>query len=370
MRICRVSQTSPTDRNNGKGLHCYHVSNLMEYPTLVLTKNYSDEKYWEYNNHVNLKKINYYQYPFPKENNITFSYFLAALSYVVGQLTFSLKSIRSLLSFKPNIVHLQSPHAIGIGIFCKIIFKSKLVITFHGSDLRRIKKNRLFLLALRFADRLLYVDKNMNRDLNNYFSSEILVHTPSGIDLDFYTPLNLPRKKQIVTVGNLRWQKDHETLIKAFSIFLKTNPKYNLLIIGEGEERNKIMKLAKELCIKENVKLVGRKNQDEVLKELNNSKFFVLSSITEGMPKALIEALATNTPAVVTNVGSCKSIIKGAGYCVEPSDPIELSQAMIKIIDDKEKYKQFSYQARKNVKDYSWKSLAALINSIFLSLKP
>ena len=67
MKICRVSQTSPTDSNNGKGLHCFHVSNLMEYPTLVLTKNYKDEKYWEYKNHVKLK-INYFQYPFPKEN--------------------------------------------------------------------------------------------------------------------------------------------------------------------------------------------------------------------------------------------------------------------------------------------------------------
>tara|TARA_B100001093_G_C26724111_1_gene969141 strand:- start:36 stop:1133 length:1098 start_codon:yes stop_codon:yes gene_type:complete len=364
-----VSQTSPTDSNNGKGLHCYHVSNLMKYPTLVLTKNYKDEKYWQYNKHVTLKKIDYFQFPFPKENKISYKYILAISSYVVGQITFFLKSIGSLLKFKPNIIHLQSPHAIGIGIFCKIFFKSKLIITFHGSDLKRIRKNKIFLSMLRSADRLLYVDKNMIEDLTNYFPTEILIHTPSGIDIEFYIPLNLPRKKQIITVGNLRWQKDHETLIKAFSIFLKTYPEYRLLIVGEGDKRDSLMSLAKKLCITEKVNLSGRKNQKQVLTELNESKFFVLSSVTEGMPKALIEALATNTPAVVTNVGSCKSITKGAGYSVEPSDPISLSQAMIKMIDNELRYEEFSLQARRNVSEYSWKNLAGRINNTFLDLK-
>lgn len=370
MKICRVSQTSPTDSNNGKGLHCYNVSNLMKYPTLVLTKNYRDEKYWEYKKHVTLKKIDYFQYPFPRENKISYKYILAILSYVTGQITFCFKSIGSLLRFKPNIVHLQSPHAIGIGILCKIIFKSKLVITFHGSDLRRIRKNKMFLLILKSADRLLYVDKNMATTLTNYFPIEILTHTPSGIDIDFYTPLNLPRKKQIITVGNLRWQKDHETLIEAFNIFLKTHPEYQLLIIGEGDQRIKLMNLVKKLCITDKVNLCGRKNQNQVLTELNSSKFFVLSSITEGMPKALIEALATNTPAVVTDVGSCKSIIKGAGYSVEPSNPAKLSQAMTRMIENEIQYKEFSLQARINVRDHSWKNLADRVNNTFLGLKP
>jgi glycosyltransferase involved in cell wall biosynthesis len=370
LKICRVSQTSPTDNNNGKGLHCYHVSNLMEYPTLVLTKNYEDEKYWEYKNHVTLKKINYFQFPFPKENKIAYNYILAILSYIIGQITFFFKSIDSLIRFKPNIVHLQSPHAILIGIFCKLAFKSKLVITFHGSDLRRIKKNKIFLLILRCADRLLYVDKNMSQALINYFPKEILIHTPSGIDIDFYIPLNLPRKKQIITVGNLRWQKDHETLIKAFKLFLKTYPDYQLLIVGEGDQREKLMDLAKKLYISDKINLSGRKNQDQVLAELNCSKFFVLSSVTEGMPKALIEALATNTPTVVTNVGSCKTISKGAGYSIEPSDHIELSQAMIKMIADEVKYKQFLIQGRMNVIDYSWKSLAEKVHNTFINLKP
>ena len=272
------------------------------------------------------------------------------------------------MKFKPNIVHLQSPHAIGIGVFCKIMFRSKIIITFHGSDLRRIKKNKIFLLLLKCADRLLYVDKNMSKTLTNYFSKEIIIHTPSGIDLDFFLPLNLPRRNQIVTIGNLRWQKDHETLIKAFNIFLETYPEYQLLIIGDGGEKSRLVELTKKLCIDDKVNLSGRKNQDQVLKELNNSKFFVLSSVTEGMPKALIEALATNTPAVVTNVGSCRSIIEGAGYCVEPSNPIELSKAMIKMIENEKQYEEFLLQARKNVKDYSWKSLAKRINNTFLSL--
>lgn len=370
MKICRVSQTSPSDSNNGKGLHCYHVSNLMKHPTLVLTKKYKDEKYWKYKKHVNLKKIDYYQFPFPKENKISLKYILALLTYITGQLTFFLKSVKSLVRFKPDIVHLQSPHAIVVGIFCKIAFKSKLVITFHGSDLRRIKKNKIFLSMLGYSDRLLYVDKNMHKELINHFSLESLTHTPSGIDIDFYTPLNLPRKKQIISIGNLRWQKDHETLIKAFNIFLKRYPDYELLIVGEGDQRNKLTDLSKRLSISDKVLLTGRKKKEQILKELNNSKFFVLSSVTEGMPKALIEALATNTPVVVTNVGSCKIVSKNAGYCVEPSNPEELSLAMIKMVEDEKKYKAFEFMARKSVQDFSWNSLAEKINNTFLDLMP
>ena len=171
-------------------------------------------------------------------------------------------------------------------------------------------------------------------------------------------------------MGNLRWQKDHETLIKAFHIFLQTYPEYQLLIVGEGDQREKLMDLAKKLFIADKVNLSGRKNQDQILADLNCSKFFVLSSVTEGMPKALIEALATNTPAVVTDVGSCKAISKGAGYSVQPSDHIELSEAMIKMIADEEKYKNFLIQGRANVIDYSWESLAKKVNDTFKSLKP
>ena len=101
----------------------------------------------------------------------------------------------------------------------------------------------------------------------------------------------MKRDKYIITVGNLRWQKDHASMIKAFNIFHKVHSDYKLIIIGEGELRNVLEKQIEKLSLKDSVYLKGKRDQKYIAEFMNRSELFILSSISEGSPKVIYEAM-------------------------------------------------------------------------------
>ncbi len=105
----------------------------------------------------------------------------------------------------------------------------------------------------------------------------------------------------IVSVGRLSAQKDFSTLIRAFSLVIKSLPA-KLIILGEGEYRDSLEVLISELNMVEHISLPGF--VDNPYKYVANSSVFVLSSLWEGMPNGLIEAVALGTPAVATDCPS------------------------------------------------------------------
>ena len=107
-------------------------------------------------------------------------------------------------------------------------------------------------------------------------------------------------KENIITaMGRLNPQKGFDILIKSFKKVVSEFPDYKLLIYGEGEEREKLQSLINSLSLENNVKLCG--NDKDAIYTVAKSKIFVLSSRFEGMPNALIEAMATGTACISTD---------------------------------------------------------------------
>jgi len=361
MRICRVSQTYPTNENNGKGLHCYHVSKLNKVPTVIFTKNYKDETYWPEPENVILHKIRYWQHPFPKDNSFSVDWLMSVFSYFFGQIQFLIGSVPALIKFQPTITHIQSPHAIFIGLFNKLFFKTPILLTFHGSDLLRIKNIKPYHFLLRKVDAILYVNPDMLEDLERIFPNVQKINSPSGVDLSFFNNLPKKRKRQLVAVGNLRWQKAYEDLLQSFYIFLKEYPDYKLIIAGDGDLKQDLIKQSELLGISNSVIFLGRVSSQKIKSILLESELFVMSSVTEGMPKALLEALASHLPVVVTDVGACKKLSTDVGLCVECRNPPAFARAIDKVLNDKDKYQQYVQNCRKKIEGNSWSNLASII---------
>jgi len=368
VKICRVSQTYPTKQNEGKGLHAYNISNLISYPTLIVTKYYNEE-YLCPSEHVKIKKIKYIQYPFPKSKKEFFKYILALFTYIIGQIEFTLKSLMVIYKFNADIIHLQSPHAFLIGIVGKL-FGSKIVVTFHGSDLKRVSKNKVFMFFLKKFDGYYYVSHDMKPILEKYFKKEKILFTPSGVDTDFYrdTLMLTERDKILLSVGNIRWQKNFSDLIDAFFIFHKKFPDYKLRIIGKVVEKREYKKIIKKIQfykLEKKIELVGYKNKYEIRNEMSKAQLFVMSSVTEGMPKVILESFACRLPVLATNVGGCKILINDSGRVVPPSNPELMAQGIIKIINNKDIYNDFLNNIIKNAQIYSWKNNAKKIEKYF-----
>lgn len=372
MKICRVSQTYPTVFNEGKGLHAFNISNLIKEPTLILTKFY-DEKYLKPESHVKIKKIKYMQYPFPPSKKELLTYILAVLSYIIGQIEFAVKSIKPIITFKPDIVHLQSPHAFLIGFIGKLL-GAKVVVTFHGSDLRRVSKNKLFMFFLKKFDAFYYVSNDMKPILEQYFSNKKILFTPSGVDIDFFKDIySLDSREDILlSVGNIRWQKSFCDLVEAFYIIHDKFPNYKLVIIGritEMEEEKKLLTKIKEYKLEDSIDLLGYQDKFIIREYMSKSKLFLLSSITEGMPKVILESFACNLPVVATDVGECKLLVKDSGKIVPKSEPKIMATNVIEILSNNSKYNDFIENINNNANIFSWKNNAKRILNYFNGMK-
>lgn len=133
------------------------------------------------------------------------------------------------------------------------------------------------------------------------------VINPSNDLAELRKEFNLSSSKIILNVARLKKQKDHKSLINTFHDFKNINNKYKLIIIGDGQERENLELLIKDKKLSNNVILTGFRKDVFLFYKL--ADFFVLSSLIEGFPNVLLEALAFGLPVVTTKVPGANEII-------------------------------------------------------------
>jgi glycosyltransferase involved in cell wall biosynthesis len=114
----------------------------------------------------------------------------------------------------------------------------------------------------------------------------------------------------LVYVGRLDKQKDPLLLLRAFCEAVRQQDDLHLVVIGDGDLRQQVEAARKELVIENRVSLLGVKRPSEIVQVLHGSNLFVLSSAYEGMPIAVLEALATGLPVASTNVGEVPLVVR------------------------------------------------------------
>jgi len=160
---------------------------------------------------------------------------------------------------------------------------------------------------------------------------------PNAINEDFLRePYKGLRKKKIVSAGRFTDQKNFTLLIEAFAKVSQIHSEYELVIYGDGPQRDKLQSLTKKLGISEKVKFPGyvKNFGDHII----DASLFVLSSNFEGMPNALMEAMALGLPCISTDcpAGGPRYLIKNGenGYLVKVGDVEELVGVMDRVLND------------------------------------
>lgn len=160
---------------------------------------------------------------------------------------------------------------------------------------------------------------------------------PNGVDVARYGPqptmtremLGLPARGRLIGhVGRLEAEKNQTGLLCAFAIVAYTCPDARLVIVGDGSQRSELQHAAHALGIAGRVHFLGLRN--DVADLLPHLDVFVLSSRSEGLPIALLEALACARPVVATTVGEIPRLIQNevTGVTVPPADPKALANAL------------------------------------------
>ena len=151
-------------------------------------------------------------------------------------------------------------------------------------------------------------------------------------------PESLPGNpgRRIVCVANFRPQKDHVTLLRAMSIVRRFAPCPHLLLVGDTADSpylNLVRKTSSDLGLDDVVSFLGQR--EDVPAILRACDIGVLSSVSEGLPLALLEYGKAGLAPVVTNVGQCREVIDNGrvGICVPPSQPERLAEALTLLLN-------------------------------------
>ena len=138
----------------------------------------------------------------------------------------------------------------------------------------------------------------------------------------------------MLSIGSLeQMYKSPDILIKSIKKLNDNNINCKLIWLGDGIFRAQMESLCKELNISHKVIFMGNVSAEEVRKQLNASDIFVLASRTEGLPRAIIEAMSLGLPCVGTNVGGIPELLNKE-VLVPKNDEIALSDKIRKLIND------------------------------------
>lgn len=171
-----------------------------------------------------------------------------------------------------------------------------------------------------------------------------------GIDPSRFNPGRNERGRvfKILQIGTLHWKKDQVTLIKAVALLRDRNIPFQLTIIGEGEERPKIEAEIQKLNLEDLVTLAGAKAQHEVAQLLPQADCYIQSSVSEGIPVAIMEALACELPVVATKITGIPELVlhEKTGLLAEAGNIQSMADALQAMYLNSEKAKAMGKQGR------------------------
>lgn len=205
------------------------------------------------------------------------------------------------------------------------------------------------------------------KEARNYFTGKIkddaiVIPNPIFIDSSLLTRSSDKRRKEIVSVGRLDYQKNHELTIRAFNNIINNYPEYRLLIYGDGVEKDNLQQLIEKLGLKERVCLCGR--HQDVLSRIREAQLFIMSSRWEGMPNALMEAMALGLPCISSDcpVGGPRELINNGrnGYLFENENQAQLQNLMCKVLSNLDSAETIGNNARDILSFYNTENICSI----------
>lgn len=243
---------------------------------------------------------------------------------------------------KNNFMALASTRGLFVPVITSV--RGEPMEEYYNPILRFLSKTFMGLstgLILQTPDAKEYFPKWMQR------KSVILENplNPEFIDV-YYTG---ERKNEIVTVGRLDSNKNQKLIVDAFLKIAKEFPDVNLILYGNGEDREWLTKYAQESKYASQIFLPGPIR--DVKERIQKAKIFVLSSNTEGMPNSLLEAMALGIPSISTDCpcGGPRMLMEGKenGILVPVGEVEPMAEAMKKLLTDEELWQKYSKNSYK-----------------------
>ena len=274
---------------------------------------------------------------------------------------------------KVTLLHIQAAYLLPYALPAAWLARVPIVYTEHAShSLTIMPKLRLFTrCAAPFVRNIVCVSPQLADFFQTMgMAAKRLTIIPNGVNLTDFTPdgsvqalpwSDTSGEKPFVfgTVGRLTEAKDHAVLLQAFALVNKRHPRARLLLVGDGELRRETEILVNELDLPGKVCLAG--SCTDIPACLRAMDVFALSSKREGMPMAVLEAMACGLPVISTDVGNIASLNRSGPHVhlVPAEDVPALAGAMERMMIDRRYRKLLGAKGRQYVlKNYGSRAMA------------
>lgn len=181
-----------------------------------------------------------------------------------------------------------------------------------------------------------------NKGVNTKF--EII---PGGFDNEVFCPcVDKNKKYDLILIGRLSDVKRVDRFLNAIKLAKKKLPSINAVIVGDGPDKEQLEELADQLGITKDVNFVGWQNN--VHDWLQKSRCFVLTSDSEGLSQALIQAMMTGLPAITSDVGDMGDLLKteSSGYLISELNAENFAEKFVKLLTNEDELRRFSGNAQ------------------------
>ena len=284
-----------------------------------------------------------------------------------------------------DIVHCHTPMGGVVGRVAARKYRkygTKVIYTAHGFHFYKGAPLKNWLLyfpvewiCAHWTDILITINKEDYARANRYMRSKNVIYIPGvGIDTKKFSPtvpcennreklrISLgirPDEKMLLSVGELSRRKNHAAVIQALSLL--NNKKIKYFICGQGELEKELKTLIDKLKLTDSVYLLGYRT--DISELCHSSDLFVFPSMQEGLPVALMEAIASRTPIICSNVRGNTDLVSGEMF-FDPSDSYEIATKIEEYINsDKSLEIEHNYM---QLRKYDIENVVEDMQSIYL----
>jgi len=232
-------------------------------------------------------------------------------------------------------------------------------------DLRRAR------ISFRRAALVCPVSRRLQDAMEGYGVRGRFRVVPNTVDTDvFHPPASPPAANHSVRLVNVAGHvevKALDVLLRAFALAVSRRPDLHLELIGEGPQTDELRALAGELELGDRVRFAGAATPAEIAERLGASHAFVLSSLSENMPLAVLEALCCGVPVAATDVGGIPEAVGDDGVLSPTGDPEALAAAILDVVEQRDRFDSQDV-ARRAAARWSFQAVGGIWDEIYRSL--